>query len=158
MSACPLQERLAPPELEGHASLSRVMASMLRAADMRPLASKPSCPLYTVITQVQHSKIEGSTSLTVARHSRPQLSQRMADLSNALHGSLGPHRFAGSLLTLRLPQGYLRACVTRFLWSQALWDVSSLPSAHLSNSWRTREDVMRRSCVSMYLPPVCPSA
>ena len=84
----PLQERLAPPELEGHASLSRVTASMLRAADMRPLASKPSCPLYAVITQVQHSEIEGSTSLTVARHSRPQLSQRVADLSNALHGLL----------------------------------------------------------------------
>ena len=55
---------------------------------MRPLASKPSCPPYAVITQVQHSEIEGSTSLTVARHSRPQLSQRMADLSNVLHGLL----------------------------------------------------------------------
>ena len=84
----PLQERLTPPELEGHASLSKVTASMLRAADIRPLASKPSCPSYAVITQAQHSGIEGSTSLTVARHSRPQLSQRLADLSNVLHGLL----------------------------------------------------------------------
>ena len=83
-----LQERMVLPELEGHASLSKVTASMLRAADIRPLASKPSCPSCAVITQAQHSEIEGSTSLTVARHSRPQLSQRMADLSNVLHGLL----------------------------------------------------------------------
>ena len=84
----PLQERLTPPELEGHASLSKVTASMLRAADIRPLASKPSCPSYAVITHTQHAETEGSTSLTVARHSRPQLSQRLADLSNVLHGLL----------------------------------------------------------------------
>ena len=83
-----MQERMVLPELEGHASLSAVTASMLRVADMSPSTNRPSCPLYEVITQVKHFEIEGFTSLTAARHSRPRLSQAVADLSNTLHGLL----------------------------------------------------------------------